>query len=801
MKLIECYIEGFGKIVGQRYSFRDGLNCFREDNGSGKTTLASFIKVMFYGMNDTKKANLDENERKHYLPWNGGVCGGSLTFSAGGKVYRVERKFGTKASDDSFVLYDTTIGRISSDYPEALGEALFGIDSDGFERTVFLSERALTAKSDNKSISAKLSDLVGCDGDIGGMDDAMKVLENQRKFYHKKGGSGEISDIQAKIDELTRRLNSLAETENALEGVHKKMKEIKQKISDARADDKNLLKDREAATIRVAEHNHDKHYNELKEKLEESIRRRTYVCEMFGTDIPSFVDIDEASYKATEAKNLTKSVEDSPEAREFNRLADKYDGKIDRYEIENVKDAIAKIRAHKEKENDPKLLRARKVFVKRIPTEEEINAAEQLVKGPQKKEKFIFALSAVLGLGLAVGGIVSSLNILSIIGTAILFASLIVFIILAAKELGDKKKALGDFFTSVSGVNVTENDEILARLDDMKKLLSHAASVLSPEELSRCWDTIDRLSEIFPDTLGVESIKAAEEIIKEYEKYAELAVAERYMRGDRTARLDRAAKLQEEAESFVKKYKTRTSDPYTELRTALTEYNRLTAEIVAKRDEMAHIESLHKLGESEHRKAMMDIENVDKQRQANESLIEDLSREYTLTERLYNSYMEELESRDEYSMRRAELTETLEKYKDNYETIQLTKKYITQAKDNITAKYLGKTIAGFNKYNEAISGNSDEQFEMDTDFGITKQVGGTTKPTEAFSKGTRDLYNLASRLALIDSLYEKENPFLILDDPFTAFDDKKTKAALKMLREFSKERQIIYFTCSDSRRA
>ena len=214
---------------------------------------------------------------------------------------------------------------------------------------------------------------------------------------------------------------------------------------------------------------------------------------------------------------------------------------------------------------------------------------------------------------------------------------------------------------------------------------------------------------------------------------------------------------------------------------------------------MAHIESLHKLGESEHRKAIMDIENVDKQRQANENLIEELSREYTLTERLYNSYMEELESRDEYSMRRAELTETLAKYKDNYETIQLTKKYITQAKDNITSKYLGKTIAGFVKYNEAISGNSDEQFEMDTDFGVTKQVGGTTKPTEAFSKGTKDLYNLASRLALIDSLYEKENPFLIMDDPFTAFDDRKTASALKMLREFSKERQIIYFTCSKSR--
>ena len=221
MKLIECYIENFGRLTKQKFSFRDGLNCFREDNGSGKTTLAAFIKVMLYGMSDTKKSNLDENDRKHYLPWQGGGCSGTLTFMAGGKTYRIERSFGTKASDDTFVLYDTSNGRVCNDYPENLGEALFGIDSDGFERTVFLSERALTAKSDNRSISAKLSDLVGCDGDIGGMDDAMKVLENQRKFYHKKGGSGEISDIQARIDELTRKLNSLSETDNAIEGDRK----------------------------------------------------------------------------------------------------------------------------------------------------------------------------------------------------------------------------------------------------------------------------------------------------------------------------------------------------------------------------------------------------------------------------------------------------------------------------------------------------------------------------------------------------------------------------------------------------
>ena len=267
MRLIECYIENFGKISRQKITFGEGLNCIKDDNGSGKTTLATFIKVMLYGMSDTKKASLEENDRKHYLPWQGGVCGGSLTFSAGGKTYRVERSFAPKAADDTYVLYDTASGRVSTDFPEGLGEGLFGIDVDGFERTVFLSERALTPKSENKSISAKLSDLVGCDGDIGGMDEALKVLEEKRKFYFKKGGSGEIAETKAKIDSITRRLDSMVDVERQAEACRIRLGEISLAIRKARDDAKEILKLREDAMKRAAEVNYEKQYKAQQKEI------------------------------------------------------------------------------------------------------------------------------------------------------------------------------------------------------------------------------------------------------------------------------------------------------------------------------------------------------------------------------------------------------------------------------------------------------------------------------------------------------------------------------------------------------
>ncbi|MBQ7327305.1 MAG: AAA family ATPase [Clostridia bacterium] len=798
MKIIECYVENFGKISKQKFSFKDGTNCIKGDNGSGKSTLAAFIKVMLYGMGDTRKTSLEENDRKHYMPWQGGVCGGSLTFSAGGKTYRVERSFAPKAADDSYTLYDTATGRVCSDFPEGLGEGLFGIDADGFERTVFLSERALTPKSENKSISAKLSDLVGCDGDIGGMDEAMKVLEEKRKFYHKRGGSGELADRQAEINDIKRRLDALVEVEKAVEDAHGKMLEISARIEEARAEAKLILAEREKATIRAAEANHEKQYNEMKASLEDSIRRRTIVGEVFGAEIPTFDDINEASYKATEAKNLLSSATDTPEIREFGALSARFDGKVERGQVEAARAAIKSLSSLNEKATDPRLIKAKKIFCGMTPSESAIDDIARLVENKKAKTPVGCIICYILFAACCIAGIfIDSLMIAA--GVVGILATLITEIAIKSKKNRARKEKIDDFFLSVSGVRVESDEEAAARLADMRELVSVMSEADGEDNREELMRVIGGLAGIFPEYYGREPVAAAEEIIHDFDKYAEMAVAERYMTGDRTARAARAERLAAEANAFVARFRTKTQDPFGEMRYALTEYERLTAEIVAKRDEIARLESLHTIGEGNQQKAAMEIEQLDRRRQENEKLVADLSRELTLTERRYHSYIDELDGRDELSMRKSELEEMLEKHRDNYETVMLTKKYITLAKDNMTARYLGKTKAGFIKYAEKIGGITGESFEMDTDFGVTKQEGASTRAVEAYSRGTRDLFNLAARLALVDSLYEKEKPFIILDDPFTAFDDEKTGAALKLLREFGKERQIIYFTCAEAR--
>ena len=125
---------------------------------------------------------------------------------------------------------------------------------------------------------------------------------------------------------------------------------------------------------------------------------------------------------------------------------------------------------------------------------------------------------------------------------------------------------------------------------------------------------------------------------------------------------------------------------------------------------------------------------------------------------------------------------------------------LNTAKTNMTARYLDPMRKSFTKYINLMD-NEEGEYTMDTSFTVMKTDLGKSRQAEAYSRGTRDLHALAVRLALVDSLYEGEKPPIILDDPFTSFDDRRTDKALTVIKKLSADGQIIYFTCSKSRRA
>ena len=234
MRLLRLHIDNFGTLRDFDLSLEDGMNVLYQKNGWGKSTLAVFIKAMLYGLPATSKRSLDENERKKYMPWQGGSYGGSLEFETARGKFRVERSFSAKESGDSFALYDLATNKPSVIYSAALGEELFGIDADGFERSTYLSQRALTGGKDNNSISAKLGNLLDDVGDIGNYDTAMAALDRRRRYYVMTGNRGAIAELEGEILSKQTELERCRRVEEAMQAQQDTLSSLDAKLQAVR---------------------------------------------------------------------------------------------------------------------------------------------------------------------------------------------------------------------------------------------------------------------------------------------------------------------------------------------------------------------------------------------------------------------------------------------------------------------------------------------------------------------------------------------------------------------------------------
>lgn len=134
-----------------------------------------------------------------------------------------------------------------------------------------------------------------------------------------------------------------------------------------------------------------------------------------------------------------------------------------------------------------------------------------------------------------------------------------------------------------------------------------------------------------------------------------------------------------------------------------------------------------------------------------------------------------------------------------FEMLSLTRDYLKVSKEKFSAKYRKPLLDGFKKYYSYLSDEESSEFQIDANIHMTRREWGEARDSECYSSGNRDLFDICLRMALVDAMYTDEKPFVILDDPFVNLDKKKTEKAMSFLNEVSKDYQVIYFTCHESR--
>lgn len=207
------------------------------------------------------------------------------------------------------------------------------------------------------------------------------------------------------------------------------------------------------------------------------------------------------------------------------------------------------------------------------------------------------------------------------------------------------------------------------------------------------------------------------------------------------------------------------------------------------------LEILEKVSQEE----LVSLQELDIQRNQLEAE-EEQRRNYL---RNYQIQIEELEKSyeewQELGYLRKEKQQEYEAEQKKYQRICKAQDYLTKAKESFTARYMGPIKDAFLKYYQMITKEDTASYCLDANLHLTLEAYGKQRETESLSTGYQDLVYLAFRLALIDAMYQKEKPFLILDDPLVNLDQEKTKAAKVFLKEISKKYQILYFTCHESR--
>ncbi len=95
------------------------------------------------------------------------------------------------------------------------------------------------------------------------------------------------------------------------------------------------------------------------------------------------------------------------------------------------------------------------------------------------------------------------------------------------------------------------------------------------------------------------------------------------------------------------------------------------------------------------------------------------------------------------------------------------------------------------------TGGKYGELTITNDLSMAVSVSGGEKEADYLSAGARDTAYMCLRLALVDLLYSRAKPFLVLDDVFSRLDDVRLAYMLREIAKCADNSQIFIMTCHE----
>ena len=140
-------------------------------------------------------------------------------------------------------------------------------------------------------------------------------------------------------------------------------------------------------------------------------------------------------------------------------------------------------------------------------------------------------------------------------------------------------------------------------------------------------------------------------------------------------------------------------------------------------------------------------------------------------------------------------TEKSEELNNKIRILETTQNFLLISSENLSSRYVKPVQQKFDEFYKKFI-TSDE---LIVDGNLDVHLKQNMLEEGYLSAGVQDLVEICKRFALIDLVFDKEKPFIILDDPFVNLDDKNLEVARQILKNLSQKYQIILLTCHSSR--
>ncbi len=847
MKLISCYIEGYGKIKQKEYIFDRELSVFCKQNGEGKTTLASFIKAMFYGLKGYDSRSKEFCDREHFYPFDGGKFGGNLTFEMDGKTYEIKRFFGEKREkEDTLTVYEN--GEKYEAFGEDIGVFVFKVDRESFERTLFLRSDDIEI-TPTSGIRTRLNQVLEGSADDNEIDaeKAKKALHDAAGEYKtSRAGKGKITAEKERISNLDNQIENASKIRASLEGKYEKFAALEGEIQDL---DKRIAK----AQTENEKHAHKEHYDDLRAKISAKEEEQKRILSRYPNGLPSETETIAINGAVVQEGQLKTKLESgafsSSDEQKLARLKEVFsqgtptEEQLSAVEKEdkNLSETTAKINFLDAREMDERDRELWHKFSLSRPSAEALSAAEQtLASYEQTKREYEQTPDALF-----VAPTAKKKSSAGYIATAVLAAIVAVLggvLCLFNGLLGGALLGLGVLTLLIDGFCYLNRKTAQASAQPQENL--------EKRKLEALLRTQEDAIKAFLLPLGYHSANGLAYdfsiLKKDLEDYARLAQTEDKRRADLAALQKNAAELSARLDTFFATY-AQAGEGYTQklsnLRVRLHEYGVLRSrcqraeaekmqtenELHAVREKIAEYQKKYALQTLSVGAVLEDIHNAERlEKELSESrekaaaykqekgldeeihyervdldaLQSELTSKRSERDRLKQQIEDdetEAENLDGYEADKKSAKELLNEYNQKHKLLTAAEKLIEKAEGQLLTKYVEPIYSEFTAYAELLEAALGEKVHIDKEFNLTFERGGERRSERHLSAGQRSVCALCFRLALIKNMYKEQAPFLILDDPFTSLDAVHMERVASVLKALSKDMQMLYFTCHESR--